>query len=416
MSQRVYILDREHGAGPHYTSWIDGLSAPAIQVTEYDHDWLPPADAGLVVTIQHYQSPEVSILRRLVEQSRTPVLVLADGILEYRNTWQHPALPAGAIFQPAMGHKVACLGRAQARLLESWGNVGLCEVVGAPRWDALLGRPPRVRGEGPLRILVATAKTPAFTAEQRQRVLTSLRDMQACLQRTIVANRPIDVCWRLTAGLDHELRIAGTASDVSQEPLPQVLARVDAVITTPSTLLLEAQLFDLPTAILDYHNTPAYVPAAWTITAREHIAAMLAELGDPPAPRLLFQRTMLHDALECRTPAAPRMVRLAEAMLDIGRTCRARNAPLAFPQRILADAADDRTLPEASFDLRILFPEHPVFGNLDRARLQIEIGHLRAELARCQAARSPGQKSQGPAWKKILRDWLPAVRHPRRAA
>ena len=53
----------------------------------------------------------------------------------------HPDIVPGSIFQPVVGHKIACLGRSQARILESWGNVGKCEIVGAPRLDRLIGKP-----------------------------------------------------------------------------------------------------------------------------------------------------------------------------------------------------------------------------------------------------------------------------------
>jgi hypothetical protein len=41
-----------------------------------------------------------------------------------------------------------------------------------------------------------------------------------------------------------------------------VLASVDAVISTPSTAMLEGMLQGLPVAVLDFHNRPHYVPAA----------------------------------------------------------------------------------------------------------------------------------------------------------
>ena len=42
--------------------------------------------------------------------------------------------------KPLMGHKLACLGRAQARTVESWGGLGKCEIVGQPRFDEMMAR------------------------------------------------------------------------------------------------------------------------------------------------------------------------------------------------------------------------------------------------------------------------------------
>ncbi|MGE3804187.1 MAG: hypothetical protein AB7K24_05905, partial [Gemmataceae bacterium] len=130
----------------------------------------------------------------------------------------------------------------------------------------------------------------------------------------------------------------------------------------------------------DYNNCPHYVPAAWTITARQHLDQVIPEMMRPAEVKLLLQDTILHDALECRSPAVPRMVRLVEEMVRIGRACRARGEPIRFPRRILSDEQDDHHLPEERFDLRRLYPDHPVFANLDRAALQAELQQLHFEL------------------------------------
>ena len=137
---------------------MDDCSLPCSVVRDFAADWTPPPDAGIVITHMHYRWEELSALRKLTESNRVPVLVLADGVLEYRNTWEHPGIPQGCIFQPVCGHKLACVGRGQARVIESWGNPGRCEVVGMPRLDHLsTNAAPPVRTEGPFRLLIATA-------------------------------------------------------------------------------------------------------------------------------------------------------------------------------------------------------------------------------------------------------------------
>ena len=46
------------------------------------------------------------------------------------------------LFQPVLSHKVACLGRSQARLLESWGS-GCVRLTGGGAEIAHASRPPR---------------------------------------------------------------------------------------------------------------------------------------------------------------------------------------------------------------------------------------------------------------------------------
>ncbi len=329
---QVTILDQKGTKDPLYSSWSSLLTSPLVFIEDYGPGWMPTETCGLLVTAQHYKEPEVSILRRAFE-SGIPTLILADGILEYRNTWMHPDAVPGSIFQPVVGHKIACIGRSQARILESWGNVEKCEIVGVPRFDRLIGNRPRQRRQDePFRLLVTTARMPGFTTQQLDLVKRSLQDLKfwASQHRHLNGIR-LELVWRLTQELDTEISVPNHLTELSGNELAETLNNVDAVITTPSTTMLEAMLKNLPVALLDYNNCPHYVPAAWTISAPRHSDQILPELVHPASAKMLYQDTALHDALECCTPAALRMVRLVEEMVRIALDCRRRNVTYCFP-------------------------------------------------------------------------------------
>ena len=342
---------------------------------------MPPSDCVLLGTTQQYRELEFGILQRAIAHN-IPTLIIADGIIEYRNTWLHPGIAAGSIFQPVIGHKIACLGRSQARILESWGNLGKCEVVGAPRLDSLRGRQPRNRKPGEtFRLLVTTARTPGFTPDQIALTKRSIQDLKFWLsQHQHLGCNRIEPVWRLTQDLDKEIGVENLLTELSGCELAEILPTVDAVITTPSTTMLEAMLHGLPVALLDYNNCPHYVPAGWTISAPRHIDTVLPELFDPPAPKMLYQDTILHDALEFSTPATQRMIQLVETMAAIGRVSRVQNKPIAFPRRMLVDDQDGHHFPEERFDMKALYPGHPAFAEMDRITLQVQIEHLRQEV------------------------------------
>jgi hypothetical protein len=419
-SLRIYVLDSIENDDGHYASWLPS-SHRAWHAVEPGADpaWEPPPDCGLVVTKRHYDWEAVTTLLRLYDDRRVPILILADGILEYRNTWQHPQLVPGSLFQPVIGDKVACYGRSQARTIESWGNTGKCEVVGAPRLDHMLNRRPRTRAaREPFRVLVATARTPGFTDDQTAAVERSLEDLRAWLaghERVSVGTRDValEPVWRLTGGLDTALGIGDDLDGAESRSVAEVLTEVDAVITTPSTLILEAMLQGLPVAVLDYTNSPAYVPAAWSISASEHLDQVVPELLEPPAARMLFQSTTLHDALECRSPAADRMVELAEAMITLGESCRAAGRPLEFPRRILPEAGvaprspdrlayDQSLYPDAArrrfLRLRARFLERAV------ARQRAKIESLEERLNAMSGRRSTGASGRARSTMKRGRD------------
>ncbi len=360
---------------------MDRCPLPCTIVKENLHTWELPPDAGIVVTHMHYRHEELSKLREIHERGTVPVLILADGILEYRNTWEHPDLPDASIFQPLCGHKLACIGRGQVRVVESWGNVGKCEFVGLPRLDSVdLESVPAVQTEGPFRLLIATANTPAFNDEQRETVIQSLTHIRERLDKNPKVNgRDCQVTWRLTDGLERAIGLPESEipSDdweaPQRKPLSDVIDEVDAVITTPSTLYLESVLKKRPTAVLDFHNRPHYVPAAWTINAPIHFNWTLRELADPPGHKMLFQDATLHDQLECEGPATDRMVELLQTMIECGKTARAENEPIKFPHRIIADPRRGFSRVPHTFSLSKLYQDNPVFKEQDVQRMQVEL-------------------------------------------
>ena len=373
--ERAYILCHFADESSVYRSWLEQLPIPHEVVSGYTPNWQPPEDAAIVITHMHYAWEELSILRKLHEKFPSlPVLILSDGILEYRNTWEHPDLPAGSMFQPLFGHKLACISKSQARIVESWGNVGRCEVVGLPRLDSAVEKwLPPLTHEGPFRILVATANTPAFNDEQRAAVISGLAQLRKTVEHNPVVNgRPLEVVWRLTTGLDEEIGLPAPPTGKAP-PLSDVIDEVHAVITTPSTLYLESVVKKRPTAILDFHNSPMYVASAWTINAPIHVRHIIEELESRPAPKMMFQDFVLEENLECRTPATPRLMQLIETMIEQGRVAKKNDDDLKLPYRILNDPEKGFFPVLDSFELNRLYPDNEIFQNDDVSRLQVEL-------------------------------------------
>ena len=369
---RAYILCRFAAESSLYTSWMDSLAESgvlSVVVTESYKDWTPPPDAGIVITHQHYRWEEAAALRAVYEQNRVPTLVLADGILDYCNTWEHPDLADSSMFQPLLAHKIACIGDAQARLITSWGNAGKCEVVGMPRLDSAIERAasPINSDAGTFNLLVATATTPAFTKDSREKVLASLTALKDFIEQAkSIHSRAINVTWRLTDGLDSDL---GTQTDPSPPPIAEVIGNSDAVITTPSTIYLESLIAERPTAIIDFLNRPQYVPAAWTISAADQINQVVSELANPPAAKMLFQKFTLGQQLQSAVPATERMIALITSMVSAREQAIADNKQLSLPSAILPPISTD----PATHSLTEMYPANDTFKIQQVQRLQVEL-------------------------------------------
>jgi len=228
---------------------------------------------------------------------------------------------------------------------------------------------------------VLTAKCLAFDREQMIRTKQSVLDLKAWFDtHPRVAGIAVRSVWRLTYGLEELIGVDNELNDTTGQDLAAVLETVDAVITTPSTAMLEGMLQGLPVALLDYHNRPHYVPAAWQITAVQQIDQILSELLAPDTAKMLYQRSILHDALECQSPATSRLVQLVAAMQRIAHDCVSRGAALEFPAQILDGASNEPCLPDGLFDPVHLFPRQPQFAQNDTRALQAAAAHYQ-ELA-----------------------------------
>ena len=373
MPAKVYVLCRFAARSGLYQPWLDQIDGASVEVVDQPiHRWQPPDDAGLIVTHLHYHWEALHSLRKIYQAGTIPVLILADGILEYRNTFLHPDLPDGSIFHPLFGHKLACLGRAPAKLIESWGNAGRCEVIGLPRMDQIK----RLEGRSSckkFRVLVASATTPAFDEDQQRIVAGSMIALRNwATGRTLGDGRELELVWRVAPQLANELGVA--QDDESERPeLDFAIAQSDAVITTPSTLYLESALRGRPTALLDFFHHPNFVPAAWTLRCREQFGQVISELANPPAAKLEHQEFILHDQLECRTPATPRMVQLVEAMLAAGIHAAQSGDSIQLPNRIVPITPELTDAATQSDNLAQLYPGNDAFEIKDRQRLQIEL-------------------------------------------
>ena len=234
-----------------------------------------------------------------------------------------------------------------------------------------------------------TAKNPGFTPEQRAVTLRSLRDV-----KTVLDGRPdLEVIWRIGRTLAETLGVRAEFQAAASEDLVAALERVDAVITTPSTALLEAMLTGRPVAALDYHNVPRFAATAWTISAPEQIAPVLAELLDPSPRKVAFQSMCLRDSLECDGPAAPRVARLTREMVSA-----ARSLPAAAEWRLPRNLMGASTIRAAAGGpaLEELYPEQELFAERDVRRAPDPTGPC-AEGQRAAAPGAPGTRRRvGP--------------------
>lgn len=376
----------------------------------YDPEWQPrqmlDASPDVVICVNEYHH-DVGRCLEAAREAKIPSLLLQDGILEWRCQYENPLFGAGngvPQHQPVLSDKIACLGQESARHIASWGNRDRVEVTGMPRLDFLLERQVAPRVAERRTVLVMTAKNPGFTPAQKEVTLQSLAD----LKRHLEARREVSVLWRVSREVARELGVENQYQETSALELVAVIERADAVITTLSTAMLEAMLCARPVAILDYHNVPRFIDAAWVITAERHISSVVSELFEPSVRKLAYQAECLAAALRFDGSAAARVAGLVEEMAERGALARNSGQALRLPANLVEgnDCAWHLPMPALS----ALYPGHPAFiessDQLLRSRLARCEGELRRLREENQALRHRG------AWiSKLLGFWRPRARH-----
>ncbi len=366
----VAILAANANESSLYQPWLNHPPADIDVriVPDFEVRQSLPADVDLVVTHNHYRWDELAVLRQAMTAGDRGVLVLSDGILEFRNSWQNYNIPAGSLLQPALAHKIATIGPAQSRWLESWGNHGCCETVGLPRLDTAAAANgwhavPASRSAGestgsahltltaphqpthdtaqPACLLICSARTPAFSEAQWAVTLAQFRALSDYLQSHPPQHQgqPVSVRWRVAERIAAELNLP--AESLSDGPITAALELASAVITMPSTVQLEAMLYRRPVATLDFFQVPNYVPAAWQITAAEHFGSIIPQLFEPCPLRQFYQDSLLRDQLWYHSSASERMWTLIANMARIAKRQRQQGIPIRFPRHILPPESSD---------------------------------------------------------------------------
>ena len=324
---KVLLLIRNPNNSNLYGGWIKNVQGDVSFVTEFGFDWIPPPECSLVITHDTYRPESCAAILNCVKRN-VPVLILSDGILEYRNSWIQKHKVDSGIFNPILGHKLACIGASQVRFLESIkGNFGKCENVGLPRLDDF--KIENSKSNIPS-ILVCSSKTPWFSQSDKKQVLQSFLDLKE-IAFNYGQNHKVKFNWRIS---DQIASVIGVETSI-RKSLKEDLQSSTAVITMPSTVMLEAMYSHKPVALLDYTLSPHYVSAGWTMSSRHQILPIINELLDPSTAKVSFQQTVLADALQIKESASARMITLVNKMVEIGDRSRSFGKPLRFPHRIL---------------------------------------------------------------------------------
>jgi hypothetical protein len=250
---------------------------------------------------EHYCELALCIL--YAKKKNIPTLLIRDGILESRmiNFESNQSVKRN-IRDYFISDIIVCLGINDKTLIESWNNYGKCVDLGSPRIDKIISKyrqnisqKSQSTFKKRKKLLIISAKSPYFSKDEKIITISSFKDLINILEKDFSW---LDIHWRLTKELAAELNIKNNNfEEFSGSSLHQILSQVDLVITTPSTALIEAMLFNLPVGVLDYHKVEVLYKSLWNFSNPKLISTGIKEMVFSTAIDLEIQNKLLNEQL-----------------------------------------------------------------------------------------------------------------------
>ncbi len=259
-------------------------------------------DTRLVVNCKD-SSPAARRILEIAAACQVPRLYLFDGIYDVANAYYNPKHLRRHLseMEPLLYTHIACVDRWS---LATFAALGVQTHAWLPSRAEPTGDEDQT-GVQRMDFLIATARTPIFDKTERDRLEKLLRLVIASLER-------IKVQYSFRIG-DRKLLSAIGATDADNDtdtPFTKCMRRYRCLITTPSTIATTSMLAGLPTAMLDYRDSPLTQQTGWRIHQSMDIDSALMAMLEPAAERMTFQaREVAH--LAKRTPVEDFMLEAA---------------------------------------------------------------------------------------------------------
>lgn len=227
-----------------------------------------------------YLIPLTNLVIMKAKKTGVATYLFADGIIEWSNCFNHPIVRR--VGRPLFGYVphnfFCCPGLFESNMTNAKGVSYL---------------PSKMRGEdrGMVKVLksvlITTANTSYFDDRERAELIILLRK--------VISRAKCKVYLRI-----FDDNILNSISDFGLENLvscdfEKACSNVDAVISTPSSVVLTAMQMRLPVAQLVYRDSPLLLQSGWQINGSVDVQTVLCSMLDRSESRMRFQESQLND-------------------------------------------------------------------------------------------------------------------------
>jgi len=273
-------------------------------------------NAKLIITIHSFNSVVLKFLQKVKGIVKT--LTIQDGIIEYKSS--NHRFQGNYRFRPLYSDYIGCFGEGSKRLLLTYGvKENQIFLIGSPRFDKI-----EFLKKEKKYLLITMANRPGYGLENTINYYTLMEKL---------------LVWLEKENINFKLRLSRGVSSIGQESIykifdnPSVILKkyfdrepssvslyedlneAYAVITTPSTVSLEAMLFKIPVVHLISDTVPINLQTVFNIYKEEDFCKVIPELKSPSSFKLLNQEMILNDNISYQFSSAIEIVKLIKRLL-----------------------------------------------------------------------------------------------------
>lgn len=311
----------------------------------------------IILTVSDWRA---DIARILIEAKnlKIPTLLFQDGTLDWiiQNKGDLYGGGGGAThFHPIFTDKIAVIGHQSARLISSWNSPKKVELVGFPilqkqidESEVKKSQKIKTLNKNKINVLITSTRQAGFCEEHKKSMISAFKDLKIYFEN----NTKFSVIWRLSGDISKRVKVQNSLQNKVSSELIQLIKLSDIVISSQSTVVIEAMLQKKPVAIIDYLNSPQYYPTAWFINSKSNIDSVVNNMIKKEINKLEFQNYILQDVLYLVSDSIERARLLIQKMVEH----RKKTGDINFPENMLRFNRPFHSI-KSGFEIKEIFPK-----------------------------------------------------------
>jgi len=311
-----FLLDKK------YLSYIEPITINLdikyfiIYIEDIEKEKSKLLKSKLIVTIHSFHKKVLDFLQEVNGKVKT--LTIQDGIIEFKSS--NHRFQGNYRFRPLYSDFIACFGEQSKRILLAYGvQEKQIIITGNPRFDNIKS----YNSQGKY-LLITMANRPGYGLKNTIKYYKLMESLLYWLEENEVLFK-----LRLSRGVskigqESIYKIFDNPSDIlkkyydhmpSKESLYEDLSKSYAVITTPSTVSLEAMLFNIPVVHLISDSVPINLQTIYNIYRKEDFSQIINELKNPNSFKMLNQKMILEDNISYTNNSTVKVIEIIKDLI-----------------------------------------------------------------------------------------------------